>query len=220
VNPAFSQVEFPPALPDRPWIYINMVTTIDGKILTGERDEKVMDLGSKVDHATMRVLERAADAVLIGAGTLRATPGLWYPASLKKLVLTSGRGVDFGARFFTDDPDLAYVVTTADDIPWPNQFRYGGAVDWAQVFLRLRTELGVERLLIEGGSELNGAVLATGLVDELFMTLAPKVKLGRDVPTYAGGEPLSREDVQNYQLLACVQVGDELFLRYRRVRTA
>lgn len=220
MNPAFSQVEFPPAPPERPWIYINMVTTIDGKILTGDRDEKVMDLGSAVDHATMRVLERASDAVLIGAGTLRATPGLWYPAPLKKLVLTSGRGVDFGARFFTDDPDLAYVVTTAEGVAWPHQYRYQGAVDWADLFRRLRTELGVERLLIEGGSELNGAVLATGLVDELFMTLAPKVKLGRDVPTYAGGEALPREEVQKYQLLTSIQVEDELFLRYRRVRTA
>jgi riboflavin biosynthesis pyrimidine reductase len=77
--------------------------------------------------------------------------------------------------------------------------------------------LGVKHLLCEGGSELNASLLREGLVDELFLTLAPKIKLGRDVPTYAGGEPLSRALVQQYELVEAHTVGSEIFVRYRRL---
>jgi riboflavin biosynthesis pyrimidine reductase len=53
-------------------------------------------------------------------------------------------------------------------------------------------------------------------VDELFLTIAPKVRLGRDVPTYAGGEALPREAIQRFSLVEHQAVGDEIFLRYRR----
>ena len=76
----------------------------------------------------------------------------------------------------------------------------------------------VERLLIEGGSELNAALLALDLVDELFWTVAPNVKLGRGVPTYADGEPLPRGSLLSFEIVSVHQVVDELYLRYRRVR--
>lgn len=69
-------------------------------------------------------------------------------------------------------------------------------------------------IVVEGGSELNAALLHENLVDELFLTLAPKIKLGRSTPTYAGGDPLSREQVQRYRLVSCLPVQDEVFLRY------
>ena len=69
-----------------------------------------------------------------------------------------------------------------------------------------------------GGSELNAQLLKADVVDELFLTVAPKIKLGRDVPTYAGGEPLPREAILDFDLLESHVLGDEVFLRYRRRR--
>ena len=80
----------------------------------------------------------------------------------------------------------------------------------------MREELAVERLHILGGSETNALFIRNNLVDELFLTVAPRIKLGREVPTYAGGEPLAREDLQSYGLLESHTIGDEVFLRYRR----
>jgi len=218
IRAPYSRLSFPAAPEDRPYTLINMVTTIDGKITTGERDEPVQDLGSAMDHQMMRVIEGAVDAVLIGAGSLRATPGLWYPSPLKRYVVTESGQVDFGSRFFTDHPELAYVVTL-EGTPVPaviNALRFGkDAIDVDALLAHIRSE-GVAKLLIEGGSEMNASFLHLGIVDELFLTLAPKVRLGRDIPTYAGGEPLSRTDVQNYELLSCTPVGSEVFLRYRR----
>jgi riboflavin biosynthesis pyrimidine reductase len=55
---------------------------------------------------------------------------------------------------------------------------------------------------------------AADLIDELFLTLAPKIKLGDEIPTFAGGTPLPREKVQSYKLEEVHQIGDEIFLRY------
>lgn len=209
----YADLAFPAAPPERPYVFINMVATIDGKILTGERDEPVMDLGSKADHAAMRRLESAADAVMLGAGSLRATPGLWYPAALIRVVVSETGKVPLDGRFFTDAPDRAYVATNnpvvgVQTLPLPPR----------EALRVLRQVLGVERLLCEGGSELNAHLIAQELVDELFLTLAPKVKLGRDVPTYADGAPLPRNQVQNFELIELTRLDDEVFLRYRRAR--
>ena len=50
----YQDLKYPEPPNDRPYVVINMVTTIDGKIITGERGEPVHDLGSATDHAMMR----------------------------------------------------------------------------------------------------------------------------------------------------------------------
>lgn len=204
---------------DRPFVFINMVSTIDGKIVTGERGQDVQDLGSKVDHATMRTIEMAADAVIIGAGSQRSSAKITYPSHLLRFVVTKSGNLLYESRFFNDDREKAIVVCP-ESVSVPDgvrTLRVGTSeVDLRSAFRAIREEFGVQRLLVEGGSELNAQVLALELVDELFLTVAPKVKLGKDTPTYADGEPLSREDVQNYQLVQCMTVGDEVFMRYRK----
>jgi 2,5-diamino-6-(ribosylamino)-4(3H)-pyrimidinone 5'-phosphate reductase len=206
--------------PARPWVSINMVSTIDGKTVSGGRNEPVNDLGSSMDHKVMRVIEEASDAVMIGAGSLRATPGLWYPKELKRIVVSASGDLPFRSRFFTDAPEQAWVATVpASPVPVGVQTIVTGPPVNLRALLRvLFVEMGVEHLLVEGGSELNAALLAEDHVDELFLTLAPKVKLGRDVPTYAGGEPLGRDALLQFRLVSSVSVDDEVFVRYQRRR--
>lgn len=218
----YANLTFPDSPPVRPYVFINMVTTIDGKIITGERDEPVHDLGSKTDHAAMRNIEASADAVLIGGGSLRATPGLHYAPHLKRIVLTQSGDVFYHEgklrRFFADAPELAFVAC-----PDPlGLIRPIGRIiktlppEPTELLKSLRQDHNVKRLVIEGGSEINAIFLKANLVDELFLTLAPKIKLGRTTPTYAGGEPLARADVMEFKIVSCEQIADEVFLRYRR----
>lgn len=200
----------------RPWVGMNMVSTIDGKTITGSRDEAVADLGSALDHRLMRALEGKCDAVLLGAGTLRATPGLNYPEHLLRIVATQSGSLDFGQRFFRDPGRVLVLAPTSaelDDCPCPI-LRTDGC--WETVLTTLFNDFGVQHLLVEGGSELNASLLAQDVVDELFLTIAPKVKLGRETPTYAGGEPLGREDILPFRLVHATPVGNEVFLRYAR----
>jgi len=191
-----------------------MVATIDGKTVTGDANEPVQDLGSDTDHATMRGLENASDAVLIGAGNLRSTPKLWYPANLTRIVATETGALDYSVRFFSDAPEKAFVICPSG-VSVPKPF-VKLTNDFKEAFRVLRQEHGVERLLVEGGSRLNGSLLRLDLIDELFLTQAPKIKLGEGLPTYAGGEPLPRDRIQAYELLSHERVGQELFIRYRR----
>lgn len=187
---------------DRPFVFINMATTMDGKIITGERDEPVMDLGSKADHATMRYLESCADAVMIGAGTLRATPNIRFDDRLLRIVVTRSGDLDQSHAFFK----APRVVTLG-----PND-----TTDWPQTLSMLKEKYGVGRLLCEGGSELNASLFRAGVVDEVFVTQTAKLKLGKDAPTIAGGEAFPRNEVEPWKIVSTKLVGDEVFLRYRR----
>lgn len=214
VDHIYEELSFPQSPLDRPYAFINMVATIDGKTVSGTDREPVADLGSDSDHLLMRRIENAADGILIGAGNLRSHPGLWYAKGKLRLVATESGRLDYSKRFFRDDPEKVIVICPETvSVPEPfhrltNSFR--------EAFEKLRTEYGIERLLIEGGSKLNGELLRIGLVDELFLSLAPKVKLGDCLPTYAGGEPLARTNLQIYEIVEHHRVGNELFVRYRR----
>lgn len=217
---AYPDLELGQASIRKPYLVINMVATIDGKTISGGRDEAVMDLGSELDHATMRQIQAVCDGVLIGAGSLRATKRIWYPKHLARYVATRSGELPWDSRFFTDAPDRAFLVHPVGT-PLPSNFgdvQAGhGDVDW-RIALALIRMAPVERLLCEGGSELNASLLREDLVDEIFLTVSPKVKLGRETPTLAGGEPLAREDLVNFELISCRPFDNEVFLRYRRTR--
>jgi riboflavin biosynthesis pyrimidine reductase/predicted DsbA family dithiol-disulfide isomerase len=203
----------------RPTVFINMVATIDGKIITGNRGEPVEDLGSKTDHAMMRRIQHAAEGVLVGAGAQRSSAKIWYPKHLYRFVATKSGRVLERSRFFDDYPDRAYVICpdTADVSSGLNIIRCGEhEIDWRMALEKIRAEFGIRKLLVEGGSDINAQLLRLGLVDELFLTVAPKIKLGADTPTYADGLPLKRDEVQDYTLVEQHVFGNEVFLRYRR----
>lgn len=216
----YSNLSFPPPPSDRPYTFINMVATIDGKTVL-EVGEDVVGLGSKVDQEAMDHIESAADAVLIGGQTLRATNARWNPKSRIRIGMTKSGKVPFDKQFFSAPESQAYLACPSNlilELPQHVQRINAGKDEVDPVWLAryLREELAVERLHILGGSETNALFIRNNLVDELFLTVAPRIKLGREVPTYAGGEPLAREDLQSYGLLESHTIGDEVFLRYRR----
>ncbi len=199
-------------------MFINMVSTIDGKIITGERNESVHDLGSKSDKILMKRIEAAADAVLLGAETLRAAQKSWNPNTAKRIVVSKTGNVPLDSGYLGNGEPMVVVPQSCSvDYPQPiEKVSFGeDSVDFSALLSKLHAD-GVRHLLVLGGSEINAQFFGAGLVDEIFLTLAPKIKLGRDVPTIADGHPLGRAEIQKFQLVETHQVEDELFLRYRR----
>lgn len=217
----YSNLEFPEAPIDRPYTFINMVSTIDGKTVIDGRENSVIGLGSRVDQQVMDLIERASDAVLIGGQTLRATPKSWNPKASVRIGVSRTGEVPFDSNFFSAPGAHSYLACPRNSrVNLPEQVRRIDAgldsVDPMTLARYLRHELGIQRLHVLGGSEINALFLGHDLVDELFLTLAPKVKLGRNLPTYAGGEPLPKDAIQNYQLMEHHVIESEVFLRYRR----
>jgi 2,5-diamino-6-(ribosylamino)-4(3H)-pyrimidinone 5'-phosphate reductase len=216
----------------RPYVFINMVSSLDGNTSV---KGKASGIGTAVDRRVMRTLRSKVDAVMIGAGTLRA----------EKLSL----GLD--AEDTGSNP-LAVMLSSTGDIPLENLVRYkdqrvlillsdraneaassqlnehaevlrvrttaSGSVDLASALEVLRSEYAVHRLLVEGGPTLNHALISACLADDLFITLAPRL-LGTgdaDAPAILDG-PLN--DPQNLKLLSAYVANDEFFLRYALTTT-
>jgi riboflavin-specific deaminase-like protein len=212
----------------RPFVYVNMVTSADGRAAVGGSSRA---LGSPADTLLLTELRAMADAVLIGTGTLRAE-------GYARLVAHPDRVARRGAAGLTDTP-LAVLLSRTFDVPWEAGLfaaadqpvlvytAAGGAppagvaapvevmrladASPAAALADLRAR-GVRTLLCEGGPTLNGALLAAGLVDELFLTLAPLVVAGDAVPRVVAGPELPAP--ARLALVWALRHGDELFLRY------
>jgi riboflavin biosynthesis pyrimidine reductase len=79
----------------------------------------------------------------------------------------------------------------------------------------------VKRLLCEGGGALHGAMVRAGLINELHLTICPKIFGGREAPTFADdGHAVKLVDAKTFKLKSAKRVGDELFVVYRAARKA
>ena len=215
----------------RPYVLINMVSSVDGRTTL---EGKVSGIGSATDRRTMRTLRSRADAVMIGAGTLRAekltlgldeADGVPQPLAIivthtgdvpleDHLIVKGGQEVlillsDAAPRRVVERlRNLAPVMRAPADST--------GAVDLDRALLALRAERGVESLVVEGGPSLNHALISRHLVDELFVTVAPEVLGGSadQTLTLLQGPTLPARDRPTLDLVSIHLSGGELFLRY------
>lgn len=211
------------APPGRPYTWINMVATLDGKTLLAPRGSTAKGLGSATDQVLMRRLQSHAQAILVGAGTLRAGNLVYDPSTLR-IALTVTGDLPATNRFFTDAPGRS-VVFTLEEKAEVCRNRLGNLAEVIGVQGRelsarlvaeyLRRERGVERLLIEGGATTNARFFEAGLVDELYLTLAPKLKAGGDLPGIADGPGLTETAFLACDLVSVYRDAGELYLRYR-----
>jgi len=221
---AFLELELPDPPADRPWVGLNMVSSLDGR---AQRDGTSDGLGGRADRRLMRLLRTAYDAVMCGAGTLRAGD-LWttVPEGLADereavgkppqplAVLVGGtEPIPTDRRWFTtDQPRLVLVGSGGPtELPASEVLR---APTWRpepRWILATLHQRGIERVLLEGGPHLNAAFHAAGLIDELYWTVGP-LMLGGDSLTMVAPGP---ENPREARLMAVHRSGDELYLRYR-----
>ncbi len=222
----YEEVVFPSPPNDRPYIFTNTVTSLDGKLVLGDLGSSAKGLGSPVDQRLMHRLEARADAVLIGSGTLRADTHLNYPEHIYRVVVTTSGDLPLEHSFFRN-PKRALVFAPSH-LPADKQLAIQRVatlhlvgetrVDVQELVKILHTHYEVRYLLVEGGGNLNFYLFDADMVDEVFLTLAPKVKGGAHLPTMVDGAGLPRERVAEFDLISAYLEESELFLRYRRRR--
>ena len=219
------------AADSRPRTLVNFVASLDGRATFAGRSGT---LGDEGDRAMFHALREQVDAVLAGIGTM-ATEG--YGRILGKPERRERRI----AKGLPDEP-LACVITRSGQVPMeiplfacadarvavfapPGEFDL--AACQAQVELRelpidelnprhvlniLRHEFGVRSLLCEGGPRLFAGLLAAGVVDELFLTIAPKLTGGGTAPSMTTGPELP--DLVPARIRWVLERASSLFIRY------
>lgn len=225
-----------------PFVLVNMAITADGKIATANR--AISSFGSRYDHDHLLELRATADAVMSGARTVDSAkinmgPG---PAKYRQLRLKHGLAeynlrvivsrsatLNPAAEVFRHWFSPMIVLTTA----CANQRRLAllrkladevkicGAkeINFHRALAWLHERWKVNRLLCEGGGELNDALFRAGLVNELHLTICPKIFGGHESPTIAEGVGTLRlADSTQLKLKSMREVRDELFVIYRVVK--
>jgi riboflavin-specific deaminase-like protein len=213
---------------DRPFLAMNFAATVDGRATI---DGVSGPIGSDTDTTMLSRLRTRFDAMMIGAGTMRAER---YGRLAKKpetrelrerlglppeplMAIVSGRlDLPWDAPLFTEGgPVLVFTASEAEPPEVSSSLqvvRHEGFVDIVAALRHLRHEQGVRALLCEGGPGLHGELEGGGLVDELFLTIAPKLA-GGDVPRILEGELPA---VAKLELAWLLEDEGELFARYRR----
>jgi riboflavin-specific deaminase-like protein len=223
-----------------PFVLVNMAITADGKIATANR--AVSSFGSQRDKDHLLELRATADAVMSGAGTVNSGPITLGPGPAKyrrarvhrglaeynlRLITSGSGGVDPKAEIFKQTFSPIIILTTgrasADKLKTlrevateikilgPREINFRTALQW------LREKWKVKRLLCEGGGELNDALFRAGLVDEVHLTICPKIFGGRTAPTIAEGVGVSKlSQAAQFKLKSMKRIGDELFVIYGR----
>jgi 2,5-diamino-6-(ribosylamino)-4(3H)-pyrimidinone 5'-phosphate reductase len=208
----------------------------DGKISTHRRE--TFSLGSRDDRHLMDLLRAKSDAVIVGARTVnldgwairvrdpevrrKRTASGRSPHPLN-VVLTSGLDLSAKCQFF-EYPETEKLIITSRRAP-RNRIRRFAAYGEVWVapaprvtptgVLQELSKRGCKRVLLEGGGEVNYSFLAENLVDEIYVTVTPRILGGRSAPTPVDGRGFLRATQIELELVSARRRGEEVFLRYR-----
>lgn len=213
---------------DRPYTLTNFALTLDGRATISGRSGLI---GSDADTEMLVRLRTTVDAIMIGAGTMRVERYGRPVADQHKRARRERRGLPhdplmcivsnsldlpWDAGLFTCGQGRVVIFTASEQDPPPTGtpvrvVRHQGRVDLPAAFRYLRRERGVRALLSEGGPHLHAEMIEAGLVDELFVTLAPKLSGGVGPHLVEG----LAERERHLELAWLLEDEGELFARYR-----
>ncbi|MGW4355252.1 RibD family protein [Nocardia sp. NPDC004582] len=217
----------------RPHVMLSVAVSIDGYIDDASPDRLL--LSNAADFDRVDALRAESDAILIGAETLRRdNPRLLVNSSDRRLQRVAAGKPDYPVRVIVTargelDPELRFwhsggerlVYTTdsgaariGDRLAGPAEVvSLGAAIDFAALLDDLGKR-GVERLMVEGGGSIHTAFLAGGLVDEIWMAVAPLVVGDPAAPRFLGSAAYPGGTDHRMRLADVARIGDIALLHY------
>jgi riboflavin-specific deaminase-like protein len=144
--------------------------------------------------------------IISGSGSIDPTAKIFQKRFSPIIVITTKRA---------SEKKLSVLRKLADVVKISGETE----IDFRAVLRWLREKWNVKRLLCEGGGELNDALFRAGLVDEINLTICPKIFGGRHAPTISDGLGCPHlADAEQFKLASIKSKNAELFTRYLRAK--
>ncbi|HEX6791004.1 MAG TPA: dihydrofolate reductase family protein [Candidatus Krumholzibacteria bacterium] len=219
----------------RTHVIVNMAVSVDGRINSRRREH--FSLGTEYDRRLMDELRVRADAVLIGASTVRhdghpmriryadlraKRTAAKLPPHPVNVVLS--RSLDLPLSPFFDGDEIHRIVFTTRHASAARVRKFSrvaevvvvpGAHPSPAAVVKALADRGLRRLILEGGGEVHFAFAKAGMVDEWYVTLTPRLIGGKGAPSYLDGVGFLKDNHVALRLVSLRRVGNEIYLRYR-----
>lgn len=190
-----------------------MIASVDGATAVNGRSGA---LGNDADRAALTALRSAADVVLVGAGTARSEHyGPPSKAGLRIAVVSQSARMNYDTALFSSGAGLMVLPESAPAVP-VEAIRVGSDhVDISAAIARLGAA-GNTVVQVEGGPTLNGSLAQAGLIDEINLTISPRLVGGDAARIIEGAPDLS----DGLQLSDVLESGGFLFTRWHRAASS
>jgi 2,5-diamino-6-(ribosylamino)-4(3H)-pyrimidinone 5'-phosphate reductase len=214
-------------------ITLNAAMTVDGKIATTSGDSAI---SSRDDLIRVHKLRASADGIIVGISTVLAdNPRLTVRLAGKRvkrkdparIVIDSTGKIPLDSRILLTASRIKTIVavTKLAHIDTLRKIKKTGAivivsgsqtVNLKEVFSIIK-RMGIRKILVEGGGEINWSLLRLGIVNELIVTIAPKIVGGRQATTLVEGQGYRRisQGIKLHLKQAQIQNNGELVLHYK-----
>lgn len=220
----------------KPFIFINSAMSADGKISTKER--KQVRISGNIDFDRMDSLRAGSDAIMVGIGTVLADdPSLTVKSDQRKLdrknaglcenpirvIIDSEARTPIEADIFKKGEGGRIIVVSEsahkdriEKLQEKATIVIAGEnkIDLKHAMQKLK-EMGVNRLMVEGGATINWGMISAGLVDEIYTFVGNLIIGGKNAPTLADGEGFVEEGIQKLNLIDAETMEEGILLRWK-----
>lgn len=184
------------------YVILNAAMSIDGKISTRKNDSAI---SSKLDLVRVHKLRSTVDGIMIGISTVLGDDPMLnvrYSTTRKKnptrIIIDSKARIPLNSRIIESSNKIQTIIAVTHNASsrkikeiqkkGAQVLVYGnGRVNLRNLFQQLE-KMGLKKIIVEGGGEINWSVLKLGLVNELVVTISPVVIGGRDAKTLVEGK--------------------------------
>ena len=211
----------------KPYIILNAAMTFDGKIASKTGDSEI---SGKEDLIRVHKLRKEMDAIMVGINTLLIDDPRLTVHKIEakpednpiRIVVDSKGRTPLDFRVLNNDAPT--IIATAENI---NQQKVRELEKKAKILkcgkdkvdlkslMKKLSNLGIKKLMLEGGSTLNYSMLINGLVDEIRICIAPIIVGGVKAKTLVDGEGINKmKDSIQLKFIKSYPLGSDLILEY------
>ncbi|SMO35286.1 5-amino-6-(5-phosphoribosylamino)uracil reductase [Balnearium lithotrophicum] len=219
---------------ERPYVLIVSEVTIDGKLTLsrGVSSKEIMKLMDEEANRYLHRIRAECDGIMVGANTVRIdNPNLTVRyvegKNPVRVIPTSKGDIPLDSNVLnTEVAPTVVAVSKRAPLEKIEEFKKRGAkvitagedrVDFKELFKKLK-DMGIEKLMVEGGSSVNWELIKNDLVDEIRLIHLPVVVGGNDVPSLTSGEGFGKlELVKRFKIKRVFQCGNQVITEYLRL---